>query len=71
MTGRKPWSEISAHLRKDPARAARIAEGARTMILISDLTKLRESRDLTQTELASALDAAVSRLAREAAAQTG
>jgi transcriptional regulator with XRE-family HTH domain len=62
--GRKPWREISARNRKDPERAARIEAGARAMLLVSELTKLRESRDLTQVELASALDVSQARVSR-------
>ncbi|HEY7030377.1 MAG TPA: XRE family transcriptional regulator [Thermomicrobiales bacterium] len=62
--GRRPWREISAKNREDPERAARIEAGARAMLLVSALTKLRESRDMTQTELASALDVSQARVSR-------
>jgi predicted XRE-type DNA-binding protein len=61
---RTPWSEISAHVRSDPARAARIAEGTRAILDAAALTKLRESRDLTQVEIASDLDVSQARVSR-------
>jgi transcriptional regulator with XRE-family HTH domain len=62
--GRRPWREISAKNRMDPERVARIEVGARVLLLGSALTNLRESRDLTQVELASALDVSQARVSR-------
>jgi transcriptional regulator with XRE-family HTH domain len=52
---RMPWRDISAKNREDPERVARVESGARAMLAISALTRLRESLGLTQAELASSL----------------
>jgi transcriptional regulator with XRE-family HTH domain len=62
--GHRPWREISAKNRMDPERVERVASGTRAMLLISELTKLRESRALTQSELASSLAVSQARVSQ-------
>jgi hypothetical protein len=61
---RRPWREISARVRSDPERAARIAEGTRAILDAAALQRIRESRDLTQTALASSLEVSQARVSR-------
>jgi transcriptional regulator with XRE-family HTH domain len=60
----KPWREISTKDRKSPERVARIKSETRSMLAISALTRLRESRSLTQAQLAKELDVSQSRVSR-------
>jgi len=60
----KPWREISTKHRKSPERIARIEAETAAMLVISALTELRESRKLTQAQLASTLDVSQARVSR-------
>jgi transcriptional regulator with XRE-family HTH domain len=55
---------MSAKNREDPARVARVEDGARAMLLISELTRLRESRALTQAALATSLGVSQARISQ-------
>src|SRR3712207_5594695 len=59
---RKSWREISADVRSDPERAARIAEETRPILDASALARLRESRSLTQAALAEAMQVSQARI---------
>jgi transcriptional regulator with XRE-family HTH domain len=61
---RTPWREASAKYRKDPARAARIAEGTRAILDANALQRLRETRGTTQAALASALSKSQARVSQ-------
>jgi hypothetical protein len=62
--GRNSWREISAPVRSDPERAARIAEETRAILDAAALARLRESRDITQASLASAMNVSQARVSR-------
>jgi transcriptional regulator with XRE-family HTH domain len=64
MMATQPWREISAKNRLDPARVARVEQGARTTMLISALTELRESRGITQADLAASLGISQARVSQ-------
>jgi transcriptional regulator with XRE-family HTH domain len=62
MAGHRPWREI-----RRPRTAeddARITAAARTMLLISDLTALRETRELTQSALAASVGVSQARISQ-------
>jgi transcriptional regulator with XRE-family HTH domain len=61
---RKPWREVSARNRNDPERIARVESGARAMLVVSALTELRESRGLTQADVASAAGVSQARISQ-------
>ena len=62
MAGHRPWREIRRL--GSPEQEARIAAEARTMILISDLTALREARALTQSALAGEIGVSQARISQ-------
>ena len=64
MAGHRPWREISAKNRTDPARNARVTAGVREMLLIADLTALREARALTQSALATEIGVSQARISQ-------
>ena len=52
MSGHKPWSEISAKLRADPERRARIEQREQTIEAELTISQLREARGATQESVA-------------------
>jgi DNA-binding XRE family transcriptional regulator len=62
--GSKPWREISAKNRMDSERLQRVEAGAWSILLESELTRLRESRGITQAELASSLALSQARISQ-------
>lgn len=68
MADTRPFEELAARARADPARRARIAAYRRAMEDVLLLARLREERGKTQAEVAQALDvtqANVSRIEHE------
>ena len=64
----KPYKNLRERVRSDPARAARVAAYAQAMRDAEALAQMRESRELTQRDIADALgvsQANVSRIERE------
>jgi DNA-binding XRE family transcriptional regulator len=64
----KPYKNLRERVRSDPARAARVAAYAQAMRDAEALAQIRESRELTQRDIADALgvsQANVSRIERE------
>ncbi len=64
----KPYKNLRDRVRSDPARAARVAAYAQAMRDAEALAQIRESRELTQQDIANALgvtQANVSRIERE------
>ncbi len=53
MSGHKPWSEISAKLRADPGRRARIEQAIEAELTIS---QLRGARGATQESIAERMN---------------
>jgi transcriptional regulator with XRE-family HTH domain len=62
MAGHRPWREIRRP--RTPEDDARITAAARTMLLISDLTALRETRELTQSALAASVGVSQARISQ-------
>lgn len=51
----KPYKSLRDRVRSDPARAARVAAYAQAMRDAGALAQIRESRELTQCDIANAL----------------
>jgi transcriptional regulator with XRE-family HTH domain len=62
MSGHRPWSEIKR--RRTPEDQARIDAGVREMLVIADLTALREARALTQSALAAEVGVSQARISQ-------
>lgn len=62
MSGHRPWSEIKRQ--RTPEDQARIDAGVREMLLIADLTALRETRALTQSALAAEVGVSQARISQ-------
>ena len=62
MAGHRPWREIRRQ--QSPEQERRIAEEVRTMLLIADLTALREARALTQSALAHEIGVSQARISQ-------
>lgn len=60
----RPWTEISAKDRADPAQAARIEAHKRAMRDALALAELRGQRGLTQESVAAALNVSQTRVSR-------
>ena len=64
MSGHRPWREVTKKHQRSLERQAQITAEAKTMILISDLTALREARALTQSALASEIGVSQARISQ-------
>src|SRR5690349_9432150 len=62
MSGHRPWNEIKR--KRLPEDQARIDAGVREILLIADLTALREARDLTQSALAAQVGVSQARISQ-------
>lgn len=56
MSGHKPWSEISAKLRADPKRRARIEQHEQVIEAELTISQLRESLGATQENIAERMN---------------
>lgn len=56
MTGRKPFEGLKRQVRKDPTRARRVDELKDAMDQILMLAEVRAARNVTQEQLAEALE---------------
>ena len=56
MSGHKPWSEISAKLRSDPERRARIEQREQAIEAELTISQLREARGATQENVAEKMN---------------
>jgi predicted XRE-type DNA-binding protein len=56
MSGHKPWSEISAKLRADPERRARIEQREQAIEAELTISQLREARGATQGKVAERMN---------------
>jgi predicted XRE-type DNA-binding protein len=56
MSGHKPWSEISAKLRADPERRARIEQREQAILAELTIAQLREARGVTQGKIAERMN---------------
>lgn len=56
MSGYKPWSEISAKLRADPERRARIEQREQAIEAELTISQLREARGATQENVAEKMN---------------
>ena len=56
MSGHKPWSEISAKMRADPERRARIEQREQAIEAEMTISQLREARGATQENLAERMN---------------
>jgi predicted transcriptional regulator len=64
MTGRNRLDQLREPVEADPVRRARVAEVRRAMRDALALAELREGRQVTQQELAEALDVTQSNISR-------
>jgi DNA-binding XRE family transcriptional regulator len=56
MSGHKPWSEISAKVRSDPERRARIEQREQAIEAELTISQLREARGATQESVAEKMN---------------
>ena len=56
MSGHKPWSEISAKMRADPERRARIEQREQAIKAELTISQLREARGATQENVAERMN---------------
>ncbi|HET9918863.1 MAG TPA: XRE family transcriptional regulator [Ktedonobacteraceae bacterium] len=56
MSGQKPWSEISAKIRNDPERRARIEQREQAIEAELTISQLREARGVTQESIADRMN---------------
>jgi len=56
MSGHKPWSEISAKVRADPERRARIEQRGQAIELELTISQLREALGATQESVAERMN---------------
>ena len=56
MSGHKPWSEISAKVRADPERRARIEQREQAIELELTISQLREALGATQESVAERMN---------------
>jgi len=56
MSGHKPWSEISAKVRADPERRARIEQREQAILAELTIAQLREVRGTTQANIAERMN---------------
>jgi hypothetical protein len=56
MSGHKPWSEISAKMRADPERRARIEQREQAIEAELTISQLREARGATQENVAERMN---------------
>jgi len=64
VTGREPFAALRGPVDADPVRRARVAEVRRAMRDALALAELREGRQVTQQQLAEALDVTQSNVSR-------
>jgi predicted XRE-type DNA-binding protein len=64
MSGRKSFDTLKSHIDADPVRRARVDEVKHAMREVMALAELREQRQVTQRELAEALEVTQSNVSR-------